>query len=187
MAHFGLKKHIDMSTKMRGVVGRELGWQQLGSSWETVSSIPTVFQLGTYQSLTPSSATSHHISRELPMFGSHGCSFLTKRSSQVVKLIEDGEVVMTSLFHCSLELIAPRQATTPLYTLKILAFRTAECLAVLLGVNDPLLEAFSIYQIGGQPGHQSEEHVFVFKLIVAKYRAENKVLVIQTSDTSKYF
>ena len=102
-----------MSTKMRGVVGRELGWQKLGSSWDAVNSIPTVSQLRTYQSISPSSATSQHISLELPKFGWHGCSFLTKRSSQVVKLMGDGEVVMTSWFHCSLELIAPRQAATP--------------------------------------------------------------------------
>ena len=88
-----------MSTKMRGVVGPELGWQQFGSSWETVGSIPTVFQLGTYQSLSPSSVTSQHISLALPKFGWHGCIFLTKRSSQVVKLMGDGEVVMTSCFH----------------------------------------------------------------------------------------
>ena len=103
-----------MSTKMQGVVNQDLGWQQLGSSWDAVSSIPTVSQLGTYQSLSPSSVTSHHISPALPKFGWHGCSFLTKRSSQVVKLMGDGEVVMTSWFHCSLELIAPRQAATPI-------------------------------------------------------------------------
>ena len=59
---------------MQGVVGRESGWQQLGSSWDAVSSIPTVSQLRTYQSLSPSSVTSHHISLELPKFGS-SCRF----------------------------------------------------------------------------------------------------------------
>ena len=103
-----------MSTKMLGVVGRKSGWQQLESSWDAVSSIPTVSQLRTYQSLSPSSATTQHISLELPKFGWLGCSFLTKRSSQVVKLIGDGEVVLTSWFHSALELIAPRQATTPI-------------------------------------------------------------------------
>ena len=103
-----------MSTKMQGVAGLDSGWQQLGSSWDAVSSIPTVFQLGTYQSLSPSSVTSHHISPSLSKFGWHGCVFLTKRSSQVVKLMGDGEVVMTSLFHCSLELIALRQVATPI-------------------------------------------------------------------------
>ena len=62
-----------MSTKMQGVVGRESGWQQLGSSWDAVSSIPTVSQLRTYQSLSPSSVTSQHISLALPKFGWHGC------------------------------------------------------------------------------------------------------------------
>ena len=41
--------------------------------------------------------------------------------------------------------------------------RTAEGLAVLQGLKDPLLEGSSIYQIGGQPGHRSEEHIFVLK------------------------
>ena len=35
-----------MSTKMQGVVGQESGWQQLGSSWDAVSSIPTVSNWG---------------------------------------------------------------------------------------------------------------------------------------------
>ena len=103
-----------MSTKMQGVVGRDLGWQHLGSSWDAVSFIPAVSQLETYQSLSPSSATSQHISPARPKSGWHGCVFLTKQSSQVVKLIGDGEVVMTSWIHCSLELLEPRQATTPI-------------------------------------------------------------------------
>ena len=65
--------------------------------------------------------------------------------------------------------------------------RTAEGLTVLQGLKDHLLEGSSIYQIGGQPGHRSEEHIFVFKSIIAKYREEGKQIIIQTSDISKYF
>ena len=70
---------------------------------------------------------------------------------------------------------------------KSLLPRTAEGLAVLQGLKDPFLEGSSVYQIGGQPGHRSEELVFVFKSIIAKYRKEGKLVIIQTSDISKYF
>ena len=39
--------------------------------------------------------------------------------------------------------------------------RTAEGLVIEDGLKRPLLEGSSIYQIGGQPGHRSEELVFV--------------------------
>ena len=58
--------------------------------------------------------------------------------------------------------------------------RTAEYLAGLQGLKDPLLEGSTIYQIGGQTGHRSKEHVFVFKSIIAKDRAEGKLKILQT-------
>jgi hypothetical protein len=51
----------------------------------------------------------------------------------------------------------------------------------------PLIEKSSIYQIGGQPGHRSEEHVFILKSVIAKYRSEGKQIIIQSSDLEKFF
>ena len=65
--------------------------------------------------------------------------------------------------------------------------RAAEGLVVEDGLKEPLLAGSSIYQIGGQPGHRSEEHMFVFKSVVAKYRKEGKMVVIQSYDISKFF
>ena len=48
------------------------------------------------------------------------------------------------------------------------------------GLKQPLVKESSIYQIGGQPGHRSEELMFVFKSIVAKYRSQGKVVIIQS-------
>ena len=43
-----------------------------------------------------------------------------------------------------------------------------------------------IYQIGGQPGHRSEELLFVMKSIISKYRKLGKKVVIQLFDISKF-
>ena len=60
--------------------------------------------------------------------------------------------------------------------------RLVEGLTVEEGLKQPLIEGSSVYQIGGQPGHRAEEHVFVLKSIIARQRAEGKPLVIQPSD-----
>ena len=65
--------------------------------------------------------------------------------------------------------------------------RTAEALCVEEGMKWPLIEKSSIYQIGGQPGHRSEEHVFILKSVIAKYRSEGKQIIIQSSDLEKFF
>ena len=44
-----------------------------------------------------------------------------------------------------------------------------------------------MYQIGGQPGHRSEELVFILKSVIAKYRMEGKQVIIQSSDLEKFF
>ena len=54
-------------------------------------------------------------------------------------------------------------------------------------MRQPLIEGSSVYQIGGQPGHRAEEHVFVMKSIIARQRAQGKSIVIQPSDIKKYF
>ena len=51
----------------------------------------------------------------------------------------------------------------------------------------PLIDKSSMYQIGGQPGHRSEELVFILKSVIAKYRMEGKQVIIQSSDLEKFF
>jgi hypothetical protein len=65
--------------------------------------------------------------------------------------------------------------------------RTVEGLTVIGGLKEPLVSKSSIYQIGGQPGHRSEELVFSVRSLIAKERAEGKLMILQTSDISKYF
>ena len=65
--------------------------------------------------------------------------------------------------------------------------RTVEGLTVLGGLKEPLISNSSIYQIGGQPGHRSEELVFSIKSLIARQRQEGKLTILQTSDISKFF
>ena len=65
--------------------------------------------------------------------------------------------------------------------------RTAEGLVIEDGLKRPLLEGSSIYQIGGQPGHRSEELVFVMKSLIAKYRRKGRLVILKLYDISKYF
>ena len=51
-----------MSTKTRGMVGWGLGLKNLGLSWDAISSIPTLFQLGLFQSFAT------QILLEIPVF-----------------------------------------------------------------------------------------------------------------------
>ena len=46
--------------------------------------------------------------------------------------------------------------------------RATEGLVVEDGLKTPLIDGSSIYQIGGQPGHRSEELVFVVKSVMSK-------------------
>ena len=65
--------------------------------------------------------------------------------------------------------------------------RMVESLVVEEGLRRPLVEGSSIYQIGGQAGHRSEELVFVVKSIIARMRQQGKVAIIQSYDISKFF
>ena len=65
--------------------------------------------------------------------------------------------------------------------------RAAEGLIVEDGLKIPLLAGSSMYQIGGQPGHRPEEMVFVMKSVMALYKKEGKLLIINFYDLSKYF
>ena len=65
--------------------------------------------------------------------------------------------------------------------------RLVEGLVVEGGLKEPLVEKSSIFQIGGQPGHRSEELLFVMKSVIARQRSQGKEMVIQCYDISKYF
>ena len=65
--------------------------------------------------------------------------------------------------------------------------RVAESLGVEGGLKGPLVDGSSIYQIGGQPGHRSEELLYVMKSVIAKYRKVGKNVVLQLFDISKFF
>ena len=65
--------------------------------------------------------------------------------------------------------------------------RVAESLVVEDGLKTPLLEGSSIYQIGGQPRHRSEELIFVAKSIMAIYKKTGRILVLNFFDLAKYF
>ena len=62
-----------------------------------------------------------------------------------------------------------------------------ESLVVEDGLKDALIEGSSIYQIGGQPGHRSEELLFVLKSVVALSREKGKMVVLKSYDISKFF
>ena len=55
------------------------------------------------------------------------------------------------------------------------------------GLKRPLIEGSSVFQIGGQPGHRSEELMFVLKSLVARLRKQGKMVILQAYDISKFF
>ena len=63
----------------------------------------------------------------------------------------------------------------------------AEGLVVEDGLKYPLIQGSSIYQIGGQPGHRSEELLFVLKSVVARSREQGKMIILQSYDIAKFF
>ena len=65
--------------------------------------------------------------------------------------------------------------------------RVAEGLILEDGLKDPLIAQSSIYQVGEQPGHRSEELLFVLKSVVARTREMGKMVVLQSYDISKFF
>ena len=58
--------------------------------------------------------------------------------------------------------------------------RVAESLVVEDGLKGPLIEGSSVFQIGGQPGHRSEELMFVLKSLVASLRKQGKMVILQS-------
>ena len=65
--------------------------------------------------------------------------------------------------------------------------RLVEGLVVEGGLKKPLVEGSTIFQIGGQPKHRSEELLFVMKSVIARQRMQGKEILIQWYDISKYF
>ena len=64
--------------------------------------------------------------------------------------------------------------------------RTLEAV-VVDGMKEEILKGSSCYQIGGQPGHRSQEHLFTVKSIIAKNTEDGKVLIGGVHDISKFF
>ena len=65
--------------------------------------------------------------------------------------------------------------------------RLVEAMVVQGGLKGPLVDASSIYQVGGQAGHRAEEMIFTMKSVIAKQRAEKKPVLLQLYDLEKYF
>ena len=64
--------------------------------------------------------------------------------------------------------------------------RTVEAMVVEV-MKEGILSNSSPYQIGGQPGHRPQEHIFTMKSILGKYMMEGKMLIFQAYDISKFF
>ena len=54
-------------------------------------------------------------------------------------------------------------------------------------MKEDILMKSSPYQIGGQPGHRPQEHIFSIKSILAKYIMQGKMVMLQAYDISKFF
>ena len=54
-------------------------------------------------------------------------------------------------------------------------------------MKDIILKKSSPYQIGGQPGHRAQEHIFSIKSILAKNIMEGEMVILQEYDLSKFF
>ena len=54
-------------------------------------------------------------------------------------------------------------------------------------MKEDILAGASPFQIVGQPGHQPQEHLFTVKSILAKYKVEGKLALMQAYDISKFF
>ena len=64
--------------------------------------------------------------------------------------------------------------------------RTCEALAVGK-MKDCILKSSSKYQVGGQPGHSPEEHIFSIKSVWAMLEKEDKDVIITLVDIVAFF
>ena len=51
----------------------------------------------------------------------------------------------------------------------------------------PIIQNMSKYQIGTVPGHRSEEHLFVMKMVLSLYSHYRKPIILQLYDIKKFF
>ena len=51
----------------------------------------------------------------------------------------------------------------------------------------PIIQNMSKYQIGTVPGHRSEEHLFVMKMVMSLYSHYKKPVILQLYDIKKFF
>ena len=58
---------------------------------------------------------------------------------------------------------------------------------VVEAMKEVILKKSSPYQIGGQPGHMPQEHIFSVKSILAKYCMQGMMVMLQAYDISKFF
>jgi hypothetical protein len=64
--------------------------------------------------------------------------------------------------------------------------RTVEAV-IVDAMKEDILDASSCYQIGGKPGHRSQEHLFTVKSVIAKYIEDGKILIGGVHDIQKFF
>ena len=64
--------------------------------------------------------------------------------------------------------------------------RAAE--AVVVGrMKERILEASSIYQVGGQPGHSTDESIFAIKSLIARAESSGKGFIFSLVDIVGFF
>ena len=64
--------------------------------------------------------------------------------------------------------------------------RTVEAM-VVLEMKSPILSASSPYQIGGQEGNRSQQHLFTVRSIMARYQQLGRMLWLNVYDISAFF
>ena len=68
------------------------------------------------------------------------------------------------------------------------SFLPRACEAVVVGrMKEKILESSSIYQVGGQPGHSTDECIFVIKSLMARAEATGKCFIISLVDIVGFF
>ena len=121
--------------------------------------------------------TFHYIIKKFRRSGKQNYNFLTraglKFQNTVFNLIQRmfAEEIFPTVFQNTTLHMIPKGRTRRKEVLAENRFihckewwpRAAEGLVVEDGIKGPLLAGSSIYQIGGQPGHRSKEHMFAFK------------------------
>jgi hypothetical protein len=54
-------------------------------------------------------------------------------------------------------------------------------------MKDTILESSSMYQVGGQPGHAPEEHIFTIKSLWAMLEKEGSGMILTLVDIISFF